>query len=223
MDVITSIEKNLNLPPSDYTQLLISANQPALKDLGLWVFHPGMTFNSTDKWWGDFRTREFPHEGIDFCLYQDRPGQMHRVSPEARIPAMGDGIIRAMFKDYLGKAIIVEHESDVLPHGKFLSVYAHTKPVDGFQPGEEIQKGDIIATIADTRHSKARILPHLHFSLAIPAPDLTYDDFFWNIMRDPARVTLLDPLELLKPAHHVPDKDGLNQWLVDSAAFDLTI
>jgi len=202
--------------PIDYTQMLINANQPALGDLCAWIFHPGMLFNSLDKWWGDFGTREFPHEGIDFCLYQNQSDQTQKIGPETNIPVMGDGAVRAMFKDYLGQAIIVEHETDNIAKGKFLTVYAHTKPQEDVQPGVQVKKGDIIATIADTKHSKARILPHLHLSLAIPAADLSYEEFVWNIMRDPARITRLDPLNLVKADYQVPDKDSLNKWLVDS-------
>ena len=193
----------------NYTHMIIEANQPALVNFDLWIFHPGMLFQSLDKWWGDFGRREFPHEGIDFCLYKNRIGQMHRLSSETQIPVIFGGVVRAMFKDYLGQAIIVEHETDNIANGKYLTVYAHTKPRKGVQPGLQVKKGDIIATIADTRHSKANILPHLHFSLAIPNPDLGYQDFVWNIMRDPARITLLDPLNLVKADYHVSDKEDL--------------
>jgi hypothetical protein len=56
----------------------------------------------------------------------------------------------------------------------------------------------VIATIADTRRSKARILPHLHLPLSRPSPDLIYENFVWDIMRDPERVTLMDPMGVIK-------------------------
>lgn len=204
---------------TEFTQMLIEANQPRLNDLDLWIFHPGMLYESSDKWWGDFGTREFPHEGIDLCLFQDRTGQFRMLGPDTRIPVMHNGIIRAVFRDYLGQAIIVEHESDDLADGKFLTVYAHTKPLDSIHPGKQVKKGDIIATIADTQHSKARILTHLHLSLAIPASNLSYYNFFWNIMRDPARITLINPLELLKLDYRVLDGESLTKFLIDSPPF----
>jgi len=209
----------MGLPKTDYTRMLIAANQPALDDLRAWIFHPGMLFDSTDKWWGDFGTREFPHEGIDLCLYRDRSGQTQGVRPEIRIPAMGGGIVRARFKDYLGQAIIIEHtpaNDSNAEESRFLSVYAHTRPLDHIRPGMRLSRGDIIAGIADTRHAKARILPHLHLSLAVPDPDLSYEGFYWNIMRDPARITLINPMGVLEPIHHVPDKGSLNKLLVES-------
>ncbi len=200
----------------DYSQMLIKANQPKLDDFDGWIFHPGMLYESSDKWWGDFGTREFPHEGIDFCLYRDRSGLTLRLDPQTRIPVIRDGFVRAMFKDYLGQAVVVQHESDALANGTFLSVYAHTKPRVDVQPGLQVKQGDIIATIADTRHAKANILPHLHLSMAIPAPDLSYENFFWNIMRDPSRITLLNPLKMLTLDYRVPDGESLRKHLIDS-------
>ena len=66
----------------------------------------------------------------------------------------------------------------------------------------------MIATIANTRQSKATILPHLHFTLGLPTPDLAYDPFVWNMMRDPGLIALLNPIELIDwpskvlDAHH---------------------
>ena len=202
---MTNKEKKPGLPPANITQRLIAANQPVLDDFAFWIFHPGMLFSSIDKWWGDFGTREFPHEGIDLCLYEDRYGQTNRLGPETIVTVLYNGFVRATFKDYLGQAIIVEHESDDLPNGKFLSVYAHTKPLDGVKPGEQFNRGDAIATIADTHHSKAKILPHLHLSLAIPSPDLSYDNFVWNIMRDPDRITLQNPVNNIQAPYQVVD------------------
>ena len=107
------------------------------------------------------------------------------------------GVVRAMFKDYLGQAIVIDHEDVEGGTGHYLTVYAHTRPLPGIKPGLCVQEGDLIATIVDTSKSKARILPHLHFSLGRPSPDLAYEDFIWNRMRDPERVTLLDPLSLI--------------------------
>jgi murein DD-endopeptidase MepM/ murein hydrolase activator NlpD len=180
-----------------FTEMLIDANSIDPAEFTNWAFTPGMGYGAMDKWWGDFGTRDFPHEGIDICLYETRSGEMRRLDGETRIPVMEDGIVRAMFKDYLGQAIIVEHENSATNAGPYLSVYAHTRPRDGLRPGAAVRGGEILATIADTCDSKARILPHLHLSLGRPSPDLVYEDFIWNIMRDPERVTLMDPMAVL--------------------------
>lgn len=195
----SNLETAFELPPSPFTQITVNANPSILDDFDSWIFHPGMLFGSPDKWWGDFGHRDFPHEGLDFCLYRDRSDHTRRLDTQTRIPVMFDGVVRAVFKDYLGQAIVVEHAIPV--HGKtsktvLLTIYAHTDPLEGVKPGKRLQRGDIIATIAGTRRSKANILPHLHLSVAIPVPDLAFDGFVWNIMRDPARITLLNPMDL---------------------------
>ncbi|MGD8703438.1 MAG: M23 family metallopeptidase [Desulfosarcina sp.] len=171
----------------------MQANGLHSSDLRGWVFNPGMLFNAPDKWWGDRGQRDFPHEGIDFCLYQDRAGLVHRVDRQTRIPVMHSGVIRSIFSDYLGQAVVVEHRDPYTGNRPFISIYAHTKPLDGIQPGVSVEEGDIIATIADTRRSKAGIFPHLHYSLGYPKATLPYESFVWNNMRDPHLIALLDP------------------------------
>ena len=205
MDIsqLTKNEIVMDFPQPRFTRMLMHTNQPVLDDFDSWVFHPGMMFDSAHKWWRDFGTRDFPHEGIDLCLFLDRSMRTRCLRPETRVPAMFDGVVRAMFKDYLGQAIIVEHSFEKHENSKMLTVYAHTDPLDKIRSGRQVSQGDIIATIADTHRSKANILPHLHLSLAIPAPDLSYNAFVWNIMRDLDRITLLDPRDFLDADYHV--------------------
>ena len=193
-------ETAFELPPSPFTQITVNANPSILDDFGSWMFHPGMLFGSPDKWWGDFGQRDFPHEGLDFCLYRDRSHRRRRLDTQTRIPVLFNGVVRAVFKDYLGRAIVVQHAIRVdgkTLHGGLLTVYAHTNPLEGITPGRRLEQGDIIALIADTHGSKANILPHLHLSVAIPAPVLSLDGFVWNVMRDPARITRVNPLHFL--------------------------
>jgi len=187
----------MNLPKTRFTEMLIKENGLDPDDFQSWAFWPGMLFNSPDKWWGDHGRRDFPHEGIDFCLYMDRSGKLLRFGAQTRIPVMHDGLVRALFADYLGLAVIIEHEHPQNRNEKLISVYAHTKPKKEIQPGAVVKEGDIIATIAETHRSKAKILPHLHYSIGRPSTDLVYEPFVWNIMRDPARVALLEPINLV--------------------------
>ena len=190
--------------------MLVDANPIDPADVNNWAFYPGMGYGAMDKWWGDCGTRDFPHEGIDICLYVTRSGGVCRLDEKTRIPVMADGVVRAIFKDYLGQAVIVEHEDRASNAGIYLSVYAHTRPRQGLCPGTAVREGEIIATIADTRRAKAKILPHLHLSLGRPLPDLIYENFIWNIMRDPERVTLLDPMAVIDGTWQTldpPDRD----------------
>lgn len=177
--------------------MLIAANGIDPDDFQRWAFCEGMMFDAPGKWWGDYGKRDFPHEGLDLCLYTDSAGKLCHLDEKTRIPAMHDGVVKALFTDYLGQAVIIEHEDGEGDGGKYLSAYAHTNPQAGIQPGAMVKRGDIIATIADTRRSKAKILSHLHYSLGRPSQNLLYDSFVWNIMRDPNLMTLLDPLDAI--------------------------
>ena len=174
--------------------MLMEENGLAQAGFETWIFCNGMQFNSPDKWWGDLGFRDFPHEGIDLCLYLDGSGRMRRIDEKTRIPAMRDGVVRALFKDYLGWAFVFEHESSGLEGGRLISMYAHTTPIAGIDVGMAVKEGDIIATLADTRCAKADILPHLHFTLGIPSSALSFERFVWNIVRNPEMMSLLDPM-----------------------------
>ncbi len=176
-----------------FTARLIAANGFDPDDFKRWAFSPGMLFNAPDKWWGDCGRRDFPHEGLDFCLYRDAADHLRRLDESTRIPVMHDGRVRALFSDYLGQAIVIEHENIAAPPGKVISIYAHTEPLAGIRPGAEVREGDIIATIAGTGRSKSNILPHLHLSFGRPSLKIVYEPFVWNQMRDPRLVTLVNP------------------------------
>jgi murein DD-endopeptidase MepM/ murein hydrolase activator NlpD len=188
-----------------FTKMLIEENALHQSGFERWIFYPGMLFNSPDKWWGDLGRRDFPHEGIDLCLYKDRSGKMHRLDIDTRIPVMHDGMVKAIFKDYLGQALIVEHENPGSNTGKFISFYAHTKPSSTVGVGTVVTEGDIIATLADTANSKSKILPHLHFSLGIPSESFSFKAFAWNSLRNPAMITLLDPLPVINWPYEMLD------------------
>jgi murein DD-endopeptidase MepM/ murein hydrolase activator NlpD len=186
-----------------FTRMLIDANGLAPQSFNAWVFQPGMLFGSPDKWWGDFGRRDFPHEGLDFALYQDDAGKIRSLDQGTRIPAMSAGVVRSIFSDYLGQAIVVE-QVDVEKEGsRRISIYAHTVPLTGVHPGTIIDEGDVIATIADTSRSKVTIRPHLHYTLGQLLGAVVYEQFVWNCMRDPHRVDLLDPLILLDCPHRI--------------------
>ena len=110
-----------------------------------------------------------------------------------------------LLKNYLDQALIIEHQACANKFETFISMYAHTNPQPGMEIGTIVKEGDIIATIADTSHSKANILPHLHFSLGIPARSFSYEGFFWNMVRDPKMMTLLDPLPIIDLPHQALD------------------
>ena len=185
------------LAKTRFTAMLIEANGLDPNDFRCWVFSPGMLFDAPNKWWGDYGRRDFPHEGMDFCLYRDAAANLRRLDESTRIPVMHDGRVRALFTDYLGQGVVIEHDRISAIPEKAISIYAHTKPMDGILPGVDVREGDIIAGIAGTGRSRTNILPHLHFSFGWPSPDIGYEPFVWNYMRDPGLVTLNNPQSLI--------------------------
>ena len=186
-----------HLKKSRFTEMLIAENDMDRGGFKRWIFCQGMLFNSPDKWWGDHGLRDYPHEGIDFCLYRDSSYRIHRINEKTRIPVLQDGVVKAMLKDYLGIAIIIEHEHAGSNTGRLLFIYAHTKPHLGIETGLFVKEGDIIGTLADTGNSSSNIIPHLHLSLGLPAESFSYDRFVWNTVRKPEMITLLDPLAVI--------------------------
>jgi murein DD-endopeptidase MepM/ murein hydrolase activator NlpD len=197
--------KTLHFKNSRFTQMLIEENTLDQNEFIRWIFCHGMMFNSPDKWWGDHGLRDYPHEGIDLCLYEDRANRIRRINEKTRIPVMYDGVVKAIFTDYLGKAVIIEHEHSGSGTGRFISFYAHTKPLSEIKNGVIVKEGDIIATLADTDNSKSNIIPHLHFSLGIPNRSFSYDGFVWNTIRKPQMITLMDPLAVIDWPYQAPD------------------
>jgi hypothetical protein len=177
-----------------FAEMLVEINRFEQSGFETWVLCPGMQFGSMLKWWGDHGQRDFAHEGIDLSLFAGRDGDIHRVDVNIEIPVITNGRVKAIFTDYLGKAVVVEHEISGVEDGNILSVYAHTDPRNAIEVGTDLIQGDIIASLADTSRLKSGIAPHLHLTLGVPSRDLTYDPFVWNIMRDASRVRLLDPL-----------------------------
>lgn len=119
------------------------------------------------------------------------------MNESTRIPVMQDGVVKAIIKDFLGKALIIEHENADSNTGRLLSFYAHTNPRPEIEAGLIVKEGDIIAILADTGNSKSNIIPHLHFSLGRPSESFSYDGIVWNTIRTPEMITLLDPLPVI--------------------------
>ena len=193
----SDLTKAISLEKSRFTAMLIEENALDQSGFERWVFCQGMLFNSPDKWWGDHGQRDYPHEGIDLCLYRNRFQEIRRIDEKTRIPVMHDGVVKAMFKDFLGKTVIIEHENSGSGAERFISMYAHTKPRSDIDIGVIVKEGNIIATLGDTSNSKSNIIPHLHFSLGLPSKAFSYDGFVWNTIRNPERIRLLDPLAVI--------------------------
>src|SRR6056300_1894489 len=90
----SDLNKSVSVKKSRFTEMLIEENELDQNGFKNWIFCNGMLFSSPDKWWGDHGLRDYPHEGIDLCLYRDRSRMIRRIDEKTRIPAMHDGVIK---------------------------------------------------------------------------------------------------------------------------------
>ena len=175
---------------SSFSQVLVELNRLEFK---CWIFQQGMEFEAQEKWWEDTGSRLTKHEGLDFCCYKDRNGQLVNLAEKTIVPVMYDGMIVKIFTDLLGASVLVKH--DLQDKGRNLcSIYAHTFPVAPLQTGSTVKEGEPIARICATR--KKSILPHLHLSV-IWALESAIVGLDWKNIHKEKRVTLCNPLDFL--------------------------
>ena len=93
--VVTKIQK------SGFCDYFKERNHLDELEFKTWFLLPGMRFDSSDKWWGDFKKRKTRHEGVDFCLYKDQQDRIFSVEPGMKVPAMYDGLVMAVIDDFL--------------------------------------------------------------------------------------------------------------------------
>ncbi len=179
---------------SEYLAAIAAVNRLDIKDPGGWLFHHGMLFQSTAKWWGDFGYRHAPHEGLDILLYRAGDGSVANIGPETLVPLLEDGLAINICDDFLGRSLVVENPMLTTSRFRVLMVYAHLDIMPGIATNTTLTKGDIVATPASTAGKKSKIASHLHLSVlevpsSIPARQLT-----WKLFGDPeSSVRLIHP------------------------------
>jgi hypothetical protein len=161
-----------------------------------WLFYCGMLFSSRDKWWGDWRYRSTPHEGMDICWYRSSAEKkINCFDPEIKIPAMDKGIILNICDDFLGQTIVVEQTDFQTATHFVLYTYAHIIPETNLKKGDTINSSQVIAKVCDTRKNPD-LPPHLHFScfeVPISFHGKTLD---WNLFCDPQKTNIIHPFFL---------------------------
>ena len=190
-----------------FTELLIQKNALDRGGFKEWVFCPGMLFNSTDKWWGDQGRRDKPHEGLDVCLYKDQKDTILRLGEKTKVPVIFDGTVVGIIDDFLGKSVIIEHLFSDVENKRLCTIYGHTIPKDHLNVGNIVKKGDVIATLNDTKRSKTNIFPHLHISLGWASKAISYDRLDWETIGATNTVTLLDPLQIIDWHYLISDRE----------------
>lgn len=170
-----------------------------LRDAGFeeWVFHPGMLFNASAKWWGDKGDRNKPHEGLDLCLFRTYGREVRLLGKGAIIPVIFEGEAVQVGTDFLGESVFICHGIYNNDGEQLLTAYGHLKLDKGVYPGRILREDDILGSIADTEDGKVKISPHLHISVVWISKSLRYKDLDWECISDPDMAVLLDPLEVI--------------------------
>lgn len=187
----------IKLNKTGFTDNFIKNNSLPEDGFREWLIHPGMLFNSSDKWWSDDGIRNTPHEGIDLCNYSDSQGNIHNIAEGMKVPLLYDGVVAAVIDDFIGRSIIVKH-SMADSKGEFCTIYGHTVPEDNIHIGKIVQAGDVIARVAGLKESRSGMRPHLHISIGFPASaEISFDAIDWKNISDPKKMTLIDPLGVI--------------------------
>ena len=131
-----------------------------------WIFHPGMRFQASDKWWGDQGRRAAPHEGLDLYSFADAAGRVKTVDQHTQIPAAFAGQHRQNRPGFSGKIHLYEPCN---LYGRrpaaFVGLWTHRSP--GFSENRpEVAEGEIIAAISGFPGKKTNLPPHVHLTFA---------------------------------------------------------
>jgi hypothetical protein len=174
---------------------------------GRWAFTPGMLFSAPEKWWGDRGPRPRPHEGIDLCLYTDESGRLFALDASARIPAMLDGEVIKIEKDYLGQSVYVGHAVEDGNGRRLWTMYGHSAPLHPLRPGDRVRSGEIIASLPEKRKNNRGPRPHLHLTMAWVSPERAPRELGWETLHDRRIATLIDPLQAMGCPYRILDPD----------------
>ena len=164
-----------------------------------WVLQRGMIFDSFEKWWPSEDKRPTGHEGLDICLFQDDNNNLQELVAPIQVPAAMEGRIAKIMQDFLDLSIVVYHEEFSDSEWGFYTIYAHATPEDHIIEGENIEEGDLIATIQKTKtNKKLQMLPHLHISLGWIHTSLPVQELSWPAINKRKNMHLVDPISLLQ-------------------------
>lgn len=180
---------------STFSLHFIEANRLGGGAFHEWILTPGMLFEAADMWWGKQNKRKSPHQGIDLGLYRNRDLKIKEVKANTRIPAICDGVIAAIFNDFLGQSVFTRHKIRDRKNRALCSIFGHIQPHDDMYPGRIIKAGEIIGNITDTGSSAVK--PHLHLTMAWIEGEITADLLDWNNIGQSQKLELVDPIEII--------------------------
>lgn len=92
----------------------------------------------------------YGHEGLDFA-----------AEVGAEVLAAADGVVESIYKDdlLLGTEIVVAHADGLK------TVYRFVEEMEGLNVGDEVEQGEVIATVAEPTGNEYKDGAHLHFEV----------------------------------------------------------
>ena len=92
----------------------------------------------------------YEHEGLDFT-----------AAAGTEVLAAESGVIESIYKEdiLLGTEIVIDHGNGLK------TVYRFVTEAEGLKVGDEVEKGDVIATIAEANGNEYKDGAHLHFEI----------------------------------------------------------
>lgn len=186
-----------------FHERLIFHNSLDKVDFDEWIFRPAMLFRSYSKWWGDLGKRGRAHEGLDLCLYRTTEGDLHYLEEKTEAPVLFKGQVVKVSDDFLGKSVFVSHGFYNLNGCQLHTIYGHIRPNDNICPGESVSEGDIIGSLTDARKNGGVVPCHLHISIAWIPTTMRSQELGWEMMSNPAKIVLLDPLRVIECPHSI--------------------
>jgi len=189
------------VPAADYLRLLQTCN---CLEVTKWIFFPGMLYTAPDAWWGRRLRRHQKHEGLDIIHYLSKAGRLKALDAGAAIPAMLDGQVAGIIRDFIGTTILLRHTGIRKNNCCFYSIYAHVTPFENITVGITVSKGSLIAQLAGQLSPKPQgPPPHLHLSGAWVEEGMMQVPASWKALSCSPEVTFIDPLLLAGESYSV--------------------
>ncbi len=92
----------------------------------------------------------YEHTGVDFT-----------AAAGTQVKAVEDGTVESIYKDdlLLGTEIVINHGDGLK------TVYRFVTEAEGLKVGDKVEKGEVIATVAEATGNEYKDGPHLHFEV----------------------------------------------------------
>jgi murein DD-endopeptidase MepM/ murein hydrolase activator NlpD len=182
--IMSFVPHSLSLP----LQLRIHNQYPSF------VFHPGMLFDSREKWWSQGK-RASSHEGIDLCLIHQPNHNPTPLSAGLPVLSPAPGVVAAIIDDFLGQTVIISHRPACDTHPEWVSLLAHIHPCPELRKGQLIEAGQPVGWTKSFPRPRG-MLCHLHLSVGVLLQPKNYT-LTWPELIKRDLVDFKDPLPLL--------------------------